>query len=83
MSTSCQAVGPGAIKRFWFVPNMTIHVSFNNSHHCITNNFQQFSSGSMWYGLANDQLIVTFNSGGEFNRRPVTEFPTGCVTNSF
>jgi hypothetical protein len=84
MSTSCQAVCPVATEKFLFVPNMTVHVSFpNNSHHSITNNFQQLSSGNMWYGLANDQLTVTFSSWGEFNRRPLIEFPTGYIINSF
>jgi len=64
--------------------NMTVHVSFlNNSHHSITNNFKQLSSRNMWYGVANDQLTVTFSSWREFNIRPPTEFPTGYITNSF
>ena len=84
MSTSCQAVCPVAIERFLFVLNMTVYVSFlNNSHHSIVNNFQQFSSGNMWYSLANDQLTVTLSSWMEFNRKPLSEFPTGYVTSSF
>jgi hypothetical protein len=60
------------------------HVTFlDNSHHSFTNNFQQLSLRNMSYCLANDQLTVIFSPWGDFNRRPLTEFSTGYVTNPF